>query len=239
MKTDLKDKVVLISGGTGGLGSHVTRAFLEAEALVFVSYTKEAYFEGLRQRLAPDSDRLCGVKNNILDDHDVKHMVAEVIEQAGRIDVLSNLVGGFLAGTPITHTSEEQWDKMIALNLKSAVNACRNVLPAMVMQKSGRIINVGAQPGLTGAPGMAAYAASKAALINFTKSLAAEYGSENITANAIIPGTIDTPANRKAMPDADFGSWVTGESLAGITVFYASNLARDINGTVVPVFGKA
>ena len=239
MKIDLKDKVALISGGTGGLGAHVTRAFLEAEAIVFVSYTKEEYFEDLKQRLQSGSERLFGVKNNILDDNDVKRMVVEVVEKTGRIDVLINLVGGFLADTPITQTSEDQWDKMIALNLKSAVNACRNVLPIMMKQKDGRIVNVGARPGLTGAGGMAAYAASKAALINFTQSLAAECRSENITANVIIPGTIDTQANRKAMPDADFSDWVSGDSLAGITAFYASDLARDINGAIVPVVGRS
>jgi NAD(P)-dependent dehydrogenase (short-subunit alcohol dehydrogenase family) len=239
MKIELKDKIVLISGGTGGLGTHVTRAFLDANAIVFVSYTKEEYFKDLKKRLQSGTERLFGVKNDILDDKDVKQMVSTVVEKTGRIDVLINLVGGFLADTSVIHTSDEQWDNMLALNLKSAVNACRNVLPVMMKRKTGRIINVGARPGLTGAGGMAAYAASKAALINFTQSLARECRSENITANVIIPDTIDSPANRNAMPDANFNEWISGDSLAGVNLFMASDKARDINGAIVPVFGRS
>ncbi len=172
------------------------------------------------------------MQNNILDDEDVQHMISEVVRQAGKIDVLINLVSSFLADSLVTKTSEDQWDRMMALNLKSAVNACRNVLPTMMKQKSGRIVNVGARPGLTAA-------ASKAALINFTQSLADECRAENITANVIIPGTIDTLANRKAMPDAKFSDWVSGDSLAGISLFLASDLALDINGATVPVFGRS
>jgi NAD(P)-dependent dehydrogenase (short-subunit alcohol dehydrogenase family) len=238
MNIELKDKIVLISGGTGGLGTHVTRAFLDANAIVYVTYTKEEYFESLKQQIQSGSDRLFGVKNNILDDKDVQQMVMDVVGKTGGIDILINLVGGFLADTSITNTSDDQWDKMLALNLKSAVNACRNVLPTMMKRKSGRIINVGARPGLTGAGGMAAYAASKAALINFTQSLSRESRSENITANVIIPDTIDSPANRKAMPRANFSEWISGDSLAGITLFLGSDQAQDINGAIIPVFGR-
>jgi NAD(P)-dependent dehydrogenase (short-subunit alcohol dehydrogenase family) len=134
--------------------------------------------------------------------------------------------------------TEKQWEGMIDLNLKSVFLVCRQVLPVMVRQKSGRIVNITSGGGLQGAGGISAYGAAKAGVINFTQTLAVEGKKHNITANAVAPGIINTPANRAAMPNADFSKWVTPASLAEVILFLCSDAAKDISGTVVPVLGK-
>lgn len=233
---NFKDKVVVITGGTGGLGGAVTAAFLQAGATVVVTYRNEKEFDILTAS-ANAPGNLHGIKTNVLEEASVKAMVQQA-ERFGRLDVLVNLVGGFLGGVPIAEMSLEQWDKMIDLNLKTAFLCCKHVLPVMMKQRAGRIINIGSTGGLHGGEGISAYAAAKAALINFTQSLAAEGKRHNITANVVTPGTIDTPANRQAMPQANFAEWVTPEALSQVILFLASEESTAINGATIPVFGK-
>lgn len=234
---NFKDKAVVITGGTGGLGSAVTTTFLQAGAKVFVTYRSEQEFDTLKTSVnAPAA--LTGLKTNVLEEASVKATVQQAA-RFGRIEVLVNLVGGYLGGLPIAEMSLEQWNKMIDLNLKSAFLCCKHVLPLMMQQNAGRIINIGSKGGLQGGEGISAYGASKAGLINFTQSLAAEGKHYNITANAVIPGIIDTPANRQAMPEANFDEWVKPEALAQIILFLSSEKAQAINGATIPVFGKS
>jgi NAD(P)-dependent dehydrogenase (short-subunit alcohol dehydrogenase family) len=226
----------VITGGTGGLGGAVTAAFLQAGATVVVTYRNEKEFDILTAS-ANAPGNLHGIKTNVLEEASVKAMVQQA-ERFGRLDVLVNLVGGFLGGVPIAEMSLEQWDKMIDLNLKTAFLCCKHVLPVMMKQRAGRIINIGSTGGLHGGEGISAYAAAKAALINFTQSLAAEGKRHNITANVVTPGTIDTPANRQAMPQANFAEWVTPEALSQVILFLASEESTAINGATIPVFGK-
>ncbi|MCI0696221.1 SDR family oxidoreductase [candidate division KSB1 bacterium] len=233
---NFKDKVVVITGGTGALGSAVTSAFLQAGAKVFVTYRSEQEFDALKASVNAHA-ALTGIKTNVLDEASVKAMVQQAA-RFGRIEMLVNLVGGYLGGVPVTEMSVEQWDKMIDLNLKSAFLCCKHVLPVMMQQNVGRIINVGSIGGLQGGEGTSAYGASKAGLINFTQSLAAEGKHYTITANAVIPGTIDTPANRQAMPQANFDEWVKPEALAQVILFLSSEEAQAITGATIPVLGK-
>lgn len=234
---NFKDKVVVITGGTGGFGSAVTTAFLQARAKVFVTYRSEQEFEALKASVNA-SAALTGIKTNVLDEASVKAMVQQAA-RSGRIEVLVNLVGGHLGGVPVAEMSLEQWNKMIDLNLKSAFLCCRHVLPLMMQQNAGRIINIGSKGGLQGGEGISAYGASKAGLINFTQSLAVEGKRYNINANAVIPGIIDTPANRQAMPEANFDEWVKPEALAQVILFLCSEEAQAITGATIPVFGKS
>jgi NAD(P)-dependent dehydrogenase (short-subunit alcohol dehydrogenase family) len=233
---NFKDKVVVITGGTGGLGGAVTSAFLQAGATVVVTYRNEQEFDILTAS-ANAPGNLHGIKTNVLEEASVKAMVQQA-ERFGRLDVLVNLVGGFLGGVPVAEMSLEQWDKMIDLNLKTAFLCCKHVLPVMMKQRAGRIINIGSTGGLRGGEGISAYAAAKAGLINFTQSLAAEGKRHNITVNVVTPGTIDTPANRQAMPQANFAEWVTPEALSQVILFLASEESTAINGATIPVFGK-
>lgn len=232
---DFTGKVVVVTGATGALGQAVTWAFLQAGARVAATYTREAEFNALKENVS-GHENLFGIKTNVLDEASVQAM----IEQAGRLgslDVLVNTVGGFLGGVPVAETTLEQFDKMFALNLKSAFLCCKHVLPVMIQQRYGRIINIGSQGGLHGGEGISAYGASKAGLINFTETLAVEGKQHNISANVIIPGTIDTPANRQAMPNANFSEWVTPEAVAQTILFLASEAAQAISGAAIPVGG--
>ncbi len=234
---NFKNKVVLITGGTGALGSAVATAFLQAGAKVVVTYRSEREFDALKASAnAPEA--LTGIKTNVLDEASIKAM-AQQVARFGRLEVLVNLVGGYLGGVPVAEMSLEQWNQMIDLNLKSAFLCCKHVLPMMMQQNAGSIINIGSKGGLQGGEGMSAYAAAKAGLINFTRSLAAEGKRYNITANAVIPGIIDTPANRQAMPQANFDEWVKPEALAQIILFLSSDEAQAISGATIPVFGKS
>ena len=235
---NFKNKVVLITGATGGLGSAVTAAFLKAGAGVAATYTGAKKFKELETALKPEPGMLLGFETNVTDNARVKLMVDRVIKKVGRIDALINLAGGYLGGVLTADLSEKQWDDMINLNLKSVFLVCKHVFPVMVQQKTGRIVNISSGGGLQGAEGIAAYGASKAGVINITQTLAAEGKKHNITANVIAPAIIDTPTNRSAMPTADFSKWVTPASLAEVVLFLASDAAKDINGAVMPVFGK-
>jgi len=233
---NLKDKVAIISGSTGALGTVVTQTFLAAGAKVVALYSRESSLETLKSKVTQE---LVAIKTDVLNEASVQEMVKEVLENHGRIDILINLVGGFLGGVSIVETSEEQWDKMMNLNLKSVFFNCRNILPVMIKQKSGRIITIGAKGGVKAVSGMSAYSASKAGLINFTEALAEEGREQNITANVVIPSIIDTSDNRKAMPDAKFENWVKPEMIAETILFLCSDAANEISGAVIPVYGKS
>lgn len=234
---NFENKVVIITGGTGALGYAVTTAFLQAGAKVLVTFTRETEFDALKSRVGAHVATLRGIKTNVLDEASVQAMAQEAAEP-GRIDVLVNLVGGFLGGVPVVDMTLAQWDNIINLNLKSAFLCCKHVMPVMQQQRSGRIINIGSQGGLHGGDGISAYGAAKAGLINFTKSLAAEGKGFGISANAVVPGNLDTPANRQTMPDADFTKWVSPQALAQVILFLASEEANAITGAVIPVSGR-
>ncbi|MBC7188051.1 MAG: SDR family oxidoreductase [Calditrichaeota bacterium] len=234
---DFKGKVAIVTGGTGGLGQHVTRAFLQQGATVVVPYREETSFAALQEALGELSQAVCGLQADLLEEPSVAKMVEEVVRRFRRIDVLVHLVGGFLGGVPVAETTLAQWEQMMRLNVLSTFLCCRQVVPVMVRQGSGKIVTVGAQAGLQGRAKVAAYAAAKAAVLNFTQSLAAEVKKQHINVNAVVPSTIDTPANRAAMPDADYSQWVSPQSLAQVILFLASDAARDIHGAIVPVFG--
>jgi NAD(P)-dependent dehydrogenase (short-subunit alcohol dehydrogenase family) len=161
------------------------------------------------------------------------------VDHFGRIDVLAHTVGGFRAGTPLHETLLATLDFMLNLNAKTVFITNQAVIPHMLRQGAGKIINLAARAGLQGQSNLAAYSASKAAVIRLTESAAAELKQSGINVNCVLPGTIDTPQNREAMPDADFSRWVKPESLADVILFLASDAARDIHGAAVPVYGRS
>ncbi|MCK6557750.1 SDR family oxidoreductase [candidate division KSB1 bacterium] len=231
-----QNRVVLITGGTGPLGTAVTAAFLQAGGRVAVTYRRPQEFEKLKEMAGASAGRLHGFAANLVEEASVQAMVQQTAA-LGPVQVLVNLVGGFFGGVAVPNMSLEQWDKIIALNLKSVFLCCKHVLPLMQQQNAGRIINVSSQGGQHGGTGISAYGAAKAAVINFTQTLAAEGKPHRITANVVIPGTIDTPANRQAMPNADFSRWVTPEAVAHAILFLAAEEAEAITGASLPVFG--
>jgi NAD(P)-dependent dehydrogenase (short-subunit alcohol dehydrogenase family) len=147
-------------------------------------------------------------------------------------------VGTYRGGKPVHDEPFETWELLFDANLRTTVMTVRAVIPVMLRQGSGRIVNVGSRSALHGGAKAGAYAASKSAVIRLTESLAAELAAAAIGVNCVLPGTIDTPQNRQAMPDADFSTWVTPETVAEVIVFLVSDAARGITGAAIPVFGS-
>ncbi len=233
----LEDKVALITGGTGGLGIDVLSVFLKEGACVCTTYTNKKYLASVADLKVEYGERLIFAKADVTKLGIMNKVAGRVIKTFGRIDYLINIVGGF-AMAKITETDEALWDNMMNINLKSAFVCSKSVLPQMIKQKYGRVINIGARPALEGTKNMAAYGASKAGVINLTQSMADELSEYNINVNAIIPGTMDTPRNRKDMPKADFKKWVKPKEIAEVIAFLCSKDGDKISGAILPVYGK-
>jgi NAD(P)-dependent dehydrogenase (short-subunit alcohol dehydrogenase family) len=166
---------------------------------------------------------------------DARRAIEAVVERFGRLDALINVAGGFVWQT-LADGDPAAWPRMFTLNVETAANASRAALPHLIRSGSGRIVNIGAAGAIQAAAGMGAYAASKAGVHKLTESLAQETKGQ-ITVNAVLPSIIDTPANRKDMPDADFSKWVAPKALAQVLLFLASEEAGAITGALIPVTG--
>lgn len=228
-------RVAIVAGGTGALGQSICLAFLTAGDSVCVPFAVPEEMNVLRARLEPaEISRLDAAPCDVTDEAAVNHFVAGIVERHGRLDVLVNAVGGF-AGGDLASTTVEEWNRMLTLNLNTAMLGCRAVLPAMTRAGRGRIVNIASRAVVPPAGGFIAYTVSKAAVITLTQALAQEVRPHGITVNAVLPSTMDTPANRRAMPDADRSSWVTPESVALVVAFLASDAAESVSGAAVPV----
>jgi NAD(P)-dependent dehydrogenase (short-subunit alcohol dehydrogenase family) len=167
-----------------------------------------------------------------------KNLVAQVVARFGRIDVLTHTVGAFAGGQSIAETDDATFKKMLDLNFNSAFYLLRAAVPAIRKTGNGRIIAIGSRAAVDPGPGVGAYSASKAALVSLIRTVAAENKDAGVTANVILPGTIDTPTNRKAIPNADISKWVQPANIASLIVWLASDAGAGVNGSVIPVYGK-
>ena len=228
--------MVLVTGSAGGLGSAVCHFFKKMDAkviavdlelslleTVFGSDKEDffLFFADLTER-----DRTRSVFERILIDHD-------------RIDIVCNIAGGFSMGEPVHEMSDSKWDFLFDLNLKSILHTSSVLVPNMIKNGGGKIVNVGARAALSGVSNMGAYTASKSAVIRITESMAAELRNENINVNCILPGVINTPTNREQMPDADFSSWVDPSQIAEVIGFLCSEKSISVNGASIPVYGRS
>jgi NAD(P)-dependent dehydrogenase (short-subunit alcohol dehydrogenase family) len=232
----LDGHVALITGGTGALGRVVSAAFLAAGARVIVTYLVDAELPGFDA--AVPKERRETAKVELTSRADVEALIARIVATHGRVDVLLNLAGGFAPGT-IVETDDRDLDRLFAMNVKTAFVCTRAVLPTMIRQQHGRIVNVTARPALTGGAGVTAYAIAKAGVAALTRAVADEVREHGVTVNAIAPSTIDTPANRAAMPDVDPSRWVKAEEIAATLVFLASDAASATSGAIVPIYARA
>jgi NAD(P)-dependent dehydrogenase (short-subunit alcohol dehydrogenase family) len=229
----LLDKVAIVTGGAGSLGRAVILAFLEDDALVAATDRDKSRLDVLTYDLSPGArDRFFGVSVDVTVEQSVRDLVAEVIGQAGRLDVLVNVVGAYAPGDLLS-TDAALWDQMMAVNLRSAYLCCRAAIPAMIEGGGGRIVNVAARTVLPPTGGAIAYTVAKSGVIALTQALAHEVRRHNITVNAVLPSTMDTWANRKAMPDADTSTWVTPEAVAKAVLFLAGESGARVTGTLV------
>jgi NAD(P)-dependent dehydrogenase (short-subunit alcohol dehydrogenase family) len=221
----IQGKVVVVAGGTGGLGRIVTPWLSQAGATVAVVDRGPAQGGSQVQNL---------FVADVTNETEVARVLTDIVNALGRLDVLINLVGGFASGQ-LTATDLGIWQKMLTLNVTAAFLLSRAVIPKMSAQRSGRLIHIAARAAVDPFPGAAAYIVSKAALVSLIRVLALELIGTGVTVNGILPTTIDTPANRQSMPTADPSKWVRPESIAQTLLFLASDEAGQINGALVPV----
>jgi len=233
------DKIVLVTGGTGGLGREVTMAFLEAGAKVAVTYrAPEEYATVVSAAERAGAAPPTGANVDVTDAQAVETFIAGIVASHGRLDVLVNTVGGYAGGVNLWEVNPREYDRMLQLNLKAGFVLARAVVPQMIKQNRGWIVNIASKAAFDHAAGASLYAASKAAALALMDSLAADVKPYNINVNSIVPSIIDTAANRKAIPNTDFSKWPKPEEIARVILFLCSEDARVIHGAAIPVYGK-
>ena len=237
---NFNEKIVLVAGGTGGLGREVTMAFLEAGATVIVTYrTAEEFAAVVSAAQKIGAAPPMGVSVDVTDAPAVEKFMAEIVARHKRLDILVNTVGGYAGGTNLWETDSRTYDKMMQLNLAAGFVLARAVVPQMIQQNRGWIVNIASKAAWDHAAGGALYAASKAAALAMMDSLAVDVKPYNINVNSVLPSIIDTAANRAAMPQADFSKWPKPEEIARVILFLCSEDARVIHGAAIPVFGRS
>ena len=227
-------KIAIVTGGTGALGQSIVLRFLRAGATVGVPWFVAEEWAALQAAAGEARARLSGRKIDMADEAAVTAFVAETGGATTRVDVIVNAVGGF-AGGDLASTPLAEWRRMIDLNLTSAVVGCRAVLPGMRAARWGRIINVSSRAVVPPLGGFIGYTVAKSAVIALTQALAQEERPHGITVNAVLPSTMDTPGNRRAMPDADRSTWVSTQAVADVIAYLASESASAVTGTCVAV----
>ena len=237
--SSLKDKVIIITGAVGNLG-HAVAELVQAQGYKTILVDRSSdRLQKIYGELKSSSQHWLAGNIDMTDAKSVDAMAAEAYKRFGQLDGLVNTVGGFRGGKPVHETDLSEWDFLYDINVRTALNACRAAIPYMLKAQSGRIINVASRNAFQGSPNYAAYSAAKTAVLRLTESLAGELKTRGINVNCIVPGTIDTPQNREAMPKADFSTWVPPEDLAHVVAFLLSEKARSVTGAAVPVYGRS
>jgi NAD(P)-dependent dehydrogenase (short-subunit alcohol dehydrogenase family) len=235
MARGIEGRVTLITGGTGALGRAVVERFLEEGANVHVPVFAEDEIPAFQRHLGRRADAVGFHRDGDLTDADkVVAIFAGIREAAGRgPEIVLNLAGGF-DSAPLEETGLDLWNRMWQMNATTAFLSSRAAFPEMRERRWGRIVNVSAFPAMDrGQDGLSAYGAAKTAVLNLTQTLAREGAEHGITANALVPSAIDTPANREAMPDADTSAWLPPQEIAGVLAFLASEEGRIVNGAAL------
>jgi NAD(P)-dependent dehydrogenase (short-subunit alcohol dehydrogenase family) len=239
MHVSFTDKLVLVAGGTGGLGRAVSLAFLNEGAKVVVTYRNKEELASLEGAAGANGSSLAGHVVDVTNEAAVAMLVDEIVTQHGRLDVMVNTVGGYAGGVKLWDLDTEVFDRMLALNLRAGYALTRAAMAPMLKQKAGAIVNVVAKAAFDHGAGASAYAASKAAAVAMIDCLAADAKGTGVRVNSILPSIIDTAANRKAIPDADFSKWPKPEEIARVILFLCSDEARVIHGAAIPVYGDS
>jgi NAD(P)-dependent dehydrogenase (short-subunit alcohol dehydrogenase family) len=226
----VKDKIVLVTGATGGLGRYVTQAFLDSGAKVVGTSPKiqSADFSG---------PNFTAIPAELSSFNRAKDLIEKIVARFHRLDVLVHTVGGFAGGQSVADTDDTTFQRMMDLNLNSLFHVLRATISVLRTGGSGRIIAIGSRAALEPGAGVGAYSASKAAMLSLMKTVALENSDAGVTANVILPGTMDTPANRSAMPGADFSKWVQPANVASLVLWLAGDAGKEVTGAAIPIYG--
>lgn len=226
----MKGKVVLVTGANGGLGTYVTQSFLDAGATVIGTSRKI-------QQSEFNSPGFTAMPAELSTRENTRALVDQVVARFGKLDVLAHTVGGFAGGQPVAEIDDATFQRMMEVNLNSTFHILRATIPVLRKTGQGRIIAIGSRAALEPGANVGAYSASKSAMVSLIRTAAQENKDAGITANVILPGTMDTPANRQAMPNADFSKWVRPATVASLVVWLARDAGPAVNGAVIPVYG--
>ena len=227
----MNGRVVLVTGANGGLGTYVTQAFLDAGGKVVGTSRKIAQSDF-------NSPNFTAMSADVSTRAGARGLVDLVVARFGRLDVLAHTVGGFAGGQSIADTDDATFQRMLDMNLNSVFHILSASIPVLRKAGNGRIIAIGSRAALDQGAGVGAYSASKAAMVSLVRTAALENKDAGVTANVVLPGTMDTPANRAAMPNADVSKWVQPASVASLMVWLAGDAGKDVNGAVIPVYGS-
>lgn len=231
-------KVALVTGGTGGLGRAVTLALLHEGASVIASYIVKEEADALRDAVGPHA-HLELLPLDATNEEECRTFVDGITARHGHLDILVNAIGGYAGGKPMWETDTKTYQLMLTLNLRAGHNLAKAVVPAMLRQKSGAIVNIASKAAVDHAAGAGAYAASKAAALALFDCLAQDVKGSGVRVNSVLPSIIDTEPNRKAMPNADFSKWPKPEEIAQVILFLCSAEAKLIHGAAIPVYGES
>ena len=232
----MKDKTILITGATGAVGRVVSAVMARTGARLVLSGRRQEALDELAGDL--EVAQVMAVAADLTKVDEAALLVSAASDQWGGVDILLNIAGGWRGGERIVDVTDESWDAILDLNLRSAFNINRAVLPYMVAQGWGRIVNMGSRAAEEPRPRQAGYNVSKAGVVALTASIAAEYRRQGVAANVILPSIIETPANRSDMPDADHSRWVAPEQIAELMLFLCSDAGAALNGASIPIYGK-
>ena len=231
----------LVTGGTGALGSAVVARFLGDGLAVAVTYVVEKEWQDLAgaEKDAARDGRLVGLRADLVDEAAVESAVGAAAKALGGLRVLAHLAGGYAGGMDVESMDEKTARRMIDTNLVTAFWAAKHVIPHAKRSGAGRLVFISSRGAIECYPGAAAYAATKAGLLALAVTLSKELKESGVTANAILPSVIDTPANRAAMPKADPATWVKPAEVAGLLSYLASKGAQAVTGALIPIYGRA
>src|SRR5262249_51765364 len=227
----MKDKVVLVTGANGGLGRYVTQAFLDSGATVI----------GTSRKIKPSefvSPGFTAIPSDLAPRDGPRPLIDGIAARFGRLDVLVHTVGGFAGGSAIKDMDDSMLQRMLDINLNSTFRVVRAAIPLLRKAGNGRIIAIGSRAALEPGANVGAYSASKAAMVSLIRTVALENKDVRLSANVILPGTMDTQTNRAAMPDADFSTWVRPATVTELILWLAGDGGADMSGAIIPIYGR-
>lgn len=232
-----EESVAIVTGGTGALGSVIAQAFHGRGARVAIPYTSEKSRTSLQSLFPEGNAKFLFVQADLTSEKEVEGLVGKTLAQFGRIDILVNAAGGYRGGSPVHETPSDDWNSLLALNLTTTFLTAKAVLPLMLKQSSGRIINIAAMTALKPERKKVAYAVSKRGVVTLTEVLAEETKGTGVTVNAIAPSIILTEANKEWMSGSELSKAVTPGEIASLIMFLSSPEARSISGNTVKISG--